>query len=481
MATADDRLLVSTQCPSCGAPLDFGEGTNCVACPYCRSRLLVTGRGQTLAYTVTTRVDGREAFAIARFAEPGGGGPFRCGEPLLFFLPYYRFRALELRWQRPEPTPRPLEVEEPVRSGDYQPAISIEAVLADLAPGPEDVEFHERHIEKNFLAIELPAIELLSLGLRATVLKLSLFGRGALEARGTVVAPQMSSAAAVERGERLIEGHNVARRALVGRQLSLVYFPFWFVPVDRPGRRTVTVVDAVSQAIVLRDGDADWMQRLRAEGGGERTLGFRPLRCPNCGWDLALRPDDVIFYCTSCFRAWQIAAEELVGVAHRVAEPPRGDVPHLGDFIDDGLRGPASVADEVTTVRNVPFLPLWSLRGAIGGDPLRRFLAPAFQCRRLKTLADLAARLSRIEPELVASERLPEAAHGAYLDQRDAAELALFAEVGGGAERFDEVAARAGETLRVDESELVWVPFGADAYSYLDPFTGAAIPKNLLP
>lgn len=463
MRSADQRLVVSTQCPTCGAPLDFGEGANCVACQYCRSRLLVTGRGQVLAYTVAPRVDAPGAFGIARFAEPADAGPTRFSEPRLCFLPYYRFRAIELRWQRPEPAPRPLEIDRPDSSSDYRPAISIEQVLADLAPGPDDVEFRERHIEKNFLALEFPGIELYSLGSRATALKLSLFGRAAIEEQGTVVAPQMSPAAAIERGERLIDAHNVAHRVLVARQLSLVYFPLWFVRVDRPGRSTVTIVDAVSQSVVLRGASAECLERFHGGSGEERTLGFRPLKCPNCGWDLALRPDDVFFYCTTCFRAWKLAGEEMIEAAHIVAEATRPTA-----------RRPAQPPGEEH------HLPLWSLRGAVGDDAPRRFVTPAFRCRRLKTLADLTASLSRRAPDFVESERRPRVAHGAYFDESDAAALALFAEIGEGTERFIEVEERSAARLRVDAADLVWAPFASDTYSYLDPFTGTAIPKNLV-
>ena len=46
------HLVVSTECPLCGAPLDFTEGSNAVQCLHCRSNLLVTGRKQVLSYYV---------------------------------------------------------------------------------------------------------------------------------------------------------------------------------------------------------------------------------------------------------------------------------------------------------------------------------------------------------------------------------------------------------------------------------------------
>jgi hypothetical protein len=457
MDLAARRLVVSTQCPSCGAPLDFGEGSNSVPCGFCRSNLLVTGRGRVLAYHVRPRVEAQGALATARFAEPTEKGPVRVDRPRLFFLPYYRFRALEFRWQRPDPQPRPLEVESPEASGDYRPAISIEAVLADLSPGPDDVEFRERHVERNFLAVDFPGIELHSLGLRPTALKLSLFGGGALEAQGTVVRPSMTPEAAVERGERLADAERVAYRRLLGRLLSLVYFPFWFVSIERPGRRALTVVDGVSQSVVLRGGPTEALDRLRAVTEAPATLGFRPLACPNCGWALPLRPEDVIFYCTTCSRAWRILGEEMIETPHRI------------------VAGPGRERSQ-----SAEHWPLWHLRGEIEGCPRRQFLAPAFRCRRLKTLAELAARLSHVAPSLLPAEQPPRQARGAYFDEPDAAALALFAEIGGGVERFDEVEERAGRTLRVEEADLVWAPFGSDAYSYLEPFTGTCIPKNLL-
>ena len=52
----DRRLVVSTECPTCGAPLDFKEGSNAVRCQYCRSNLLITGRKHVLSYYVKPKV-----------------------------------------------------------------------------------------------------------------------------------------------------------------------------------------------------------------------------------------------------------------------------------------------------------------------------------------------------------------------------------------------------------------------------------------
>lgn len=451
-----ERLVVSTQCPSCGATLDFDEGTHSVACGYCRARSLVTGRGHTLAYTVPARVTARDAFGAARFAESGDEGPLRIMEPRLFFLPYYRFRALELLWRRPDPTPRPFLPPAPDLSSDYRPAISIERALADLQPGPDDVQLDERHIEKNFLAVAAPGIELYSLGLRASALKLSLFGRRKLDSLGTVVAPQISADLAVERGERSTSPGDVAGRQVLARRLSLIHFPFWFVPVHRAGSKTITIVDGVSHGVVLRGEDEERFAHLRASTDPEETIGLRPLVCPNCGWALPVRADDFVFFCSTCARAWKIVGQELLGIRHRIV-------------------GAAPVAS-----RGARYLPLWEVSGSIGDEAPRRFLAPAFRYRRLKALAELAAKLSRRPPELAEAALAAHEVHGAYFDESDAAALISFAEMGNESERFDDIAARAERRLAVDGAILLWAPFAADAYAYVDPFLGTALPKNLL-
>jgi DNA-directed RNA polymerase subunit RPC12/RpoP len=450
---SENRLVVSTQCTTCGAPLDFGEGSNAVGCEYCHSTLLVTGRGRVLSYAVMPQLDGRDAFAIARFAEPAPGTPFRFGEPRLHFLPYYRFRAIELRWQRSDPGPPSVEYYPETRE-QYAPAISIARVLEDLAPDPEEVELGERHVEKNFLAIDSPLSELYSLGLRTTTLRLSLFGRSELESLGTVVAPDLTVEEATERGESVVDEHRVAYRELLARLLSLVYFPFWVVPVERPGQRTATIVDAVSRAVVVRGASFEGLSSLRTGAGEPQTVGFRPLVCPECGWSLPLRPEDFVFYCSTCFRAWKIVGDSLAPVERGFAAPRDGGA---------GAR---------------KHLPFWELHGRIGDEQTRRYLVPGFRLRRLKILADFATRLARERAPRDEAPVPPSEAHGAFFDERDAAALASFALAAEAGERFDEV--DAPPALVVEAARLVWFPFRSEPYSYRETASGLAFPKNLL-
>ena len=350
--SAAPRLTVSTNCPNCGAAIDFGEGTNALECDHCRSRLLVTGHGRVLSYFVSPKLDAPLAISIARFAETETAGPLRTGEARLVFLPYYRLTAIDLRWQRPEPERR----EEPPDPSDYDPDnFRIAALMARLAEQDlaDDIECRDRAIERNFLAIDFPSPALYSLGMRPNALRLELYRCEALASLGSLVGAEMTVDAALEIGRKTGEGPDVACRAVVGAVLSIVYFPFWFVEIRRPQSRSLTIVDGVSQAIVERGLRAELLQRLgRPATGSPSVVGFRPLVCPNCGWNLPVEPEHVIFYCGSCSRAWRIVGDDLVEMTHRFAGPretitetDRRALAVLGASRDDRRRRRAAVSD----------------------------------------------------------------------------------------------------------------------------------------
>src|SRR5512139_2206131 len=97
-----NRLVVSTECPTCSAPLDFEEGSNVVRCQHCRANLLVTGRKQALSYYIAPKIDGRQAATRVMFAHSEAGQRGRVVKAQLYFVPYYRLTGHDLRWERPE-------------------------------------------------------------------------------------------------------------------------------------------------------------------------------------------------------------------------------------------------------------------------------------------------------------------------------------------------------------------------------------------
>lgn len=509
------RLVVATDCPSCGAPLDFSEGSNMVRCGHCRSNLLVTGRKQVLSYSIQPRLAERHAVALAvRAQRDRGFSGFRDTRSRLCFVPYYRMTGHDFAWEEPPPKPREEEERDGIfttpqetdRAGlqvSYEelsefftatkefinefsswvfgrspeavqkepPAVEHTAPPAETGSPPQAGEgrftkgflydngrvlLHDRYIEKNFLACSLTGTGIYSLGVRPSVLSLELFRRNALSSLGSIVRPDLTPETAEDSATKNAEDRFLLYREVVGKALSVIYFPFWIVEMDCGGRHLLTIVDAVSRAVVKADADPSLSSALSRELDAEpRVIGFRPVTCPNCGWDLPLRPDDSVFPCGSCHRAWQIHGQDLIDTAYVVAKVPAGAGP-----------GP------------VRYLPFWSFDADVFEHG--RFLFPAFRYRRLRLLIDLALRINRLRPSYsLTPERGPELS-GCFYDQEDAATLARFSAACLDAARPGDLRTFNKSAFSIGNAVLTYLPFTVRGAYLHSPFGGISMAANLL-
>lgn len=487
---ADGRLAVSTECPTCAAPLDFSEGSNAIRCGHCRSNLLVTGRGQVLSYAIQPRTSEAASRNYLRSLFRGSGS--EPSDPKLFFVPFYRVTGHEFSWRRPSPKPK---TERPLSelSGDTSRELEwggwgggtgwegatlggllIEGLLSvfdriasiGIGSGPreperakapptpvrppsfttgtaEPLEFSHRHIEKNFIAGESEGLGVYSLGVRSSVLRLELFDAGRLSALGRLLPVTLDPAAAIERGVMGGDGEVVVRRT-AGVVMSLIYFPFWISRVREGAGERWVALDGVTGSIASREVSPSLTAPSATEGRAAVVAGFRPLVCPNCGWDLDVSPDDVIFFCGTCRRAWQIERDSLVPVKHRIA----------------------SIAN-VSVAKNDLYLPFWIVESA--GEK-RNIWVPAFRYRQLRHLEMLGSRLSRMQPEYAVGDEPLAPVHGVHYDEKDGIALGQFLEAGISPERSTDVGS----------PTLVWVPFSRRGNFLFDPFMGSNLYANLL-
>jgi DNA-directed RNA polymerase subunit RPC12/RpoP len=499
------QLVVSTECPTCSGPLDFSEGSNAVRCPSCGSHLLVTGRKQVLSYWVKPRVRAEVAGAAART----GRLEARVARAQLFFVPFYRLTGHDFQWQdvppRPEPETGALpsmvigarergadrpEIEIPIgpmlgwgadlllgrHAGDVvrdllgapsKPERSLEqAVLMTparpitTASGEPTVQFLDRYVERSFPAADLPGLGIYSLGIRTQALHVSLFERETMAALGTIVPAQVDLAAAMAQGLSATGFEHVVYRQVLGRVLSVIYFPLWVVELAQGTERWLAVIDAVAESVLQpRAPLALYEVLVRSATEPSRTVSLRPLVCPNCGGDLPVEPDDVIFFCATCSRAWQIHGADLTETPHEIAHvPPKG--PSLARPIE------------------LMYLPFWRLDCASLG-PEGAAWVPAFRYRRLKALQDLAVRFSAKPPtyELWTGER--PRVQGCFYDVEDAILLARFT-AAGRRRTPNAVKAAAKDEPVFQGARLAWIPFRREGQALLDPFAGLALQGGLL-
>jgi DNA-directed RNA polymerase subunit RPC12/RpoP len=517
------RLTVSTQCPTCGADLDFSEGTNAVQCRFCASNLLVTGRKHVLSYSIAPTLDKHRAVARVLLAHKEQGRACRVIKPQLYFVPYYRLTGHDLRWERgvveadesdaatrhallsalSTDSSQPWLRNEP--SGGLASLFSlVSGAISDLisgspvtvggsevqeaaprTPAPAHtpsaagfaalmasggknggasanaegrLAFHDGYVEKNFVATDLSEPRVYSLGVRPNVLRLNLFHQGNLSALGSVVAAKIPPATALERALMTATPQPLVFRSVLSRVLSLIYFPYWVVETERSGQRALTMVDAVSEVVLTRDAPTTLYETLESpEAQPGHAVGFRPLVCPNCGWGLPVRPDDVIFVCSSCSRAWQMYRDLLYEVAYQIAD-----------------------LAESTGAAPPTYLPFWRMSVAAGDDEPCQLTVPAFRYRRLRVLKELATALSQAAPAITPHTGPAPALHGCYYDQEDAVLLAQVAYIS-----LSPKPEAAANTLRegrfrVHDIVLTWMPFRRDGAWLAAPFTGQQLAPQLL-
>ncbi|MBY0275965.1 hypothetical protein K2Z84_11515 [Candidatus Binatia bacterium] len=473
-ADVASTFVVATSCARCGAPLDFAEGSNAVRCAHCGTVLLVTGRRRVLRWAIRPHTTALEAQKIASFAH----GSARAGAPpRLLFVPYYRLTAEELVWRR-ERVRRASDELESERPCDEGPRL-LRALRGVARPREGDVELAltSRVLERSFLACDaLAPLASWSLGVRTGVLRVELFARDALEREGTVLEPTLDPDAALAHALAPQVPGDVVQRDVLRVVLALVWFPLWVVPA---AQRTVVVIDGVTGSLVAREAAAtlvdEQVARRDGAGDGEHVVGFRPLCCPNCGWDFALRAADVVFHCASCERTWELRGEDLQPIASDVVMPTAVDA-------SDAL----------------PRLPVWEVRGAVRvrddaagrvaappcGLPDRLF-APAFAWRGVDRLCDLGVRLARGAPASPDLELVKDMAlTGCSLDRADAVTLArqvaLALLLDDANVRFAAAHGRPAPEVAIEgaTAKLLWLPFAGDAYSVRDPYTGYALPRR---
>jgi LSD1 subclass zinc finger protein len=436
------QLVVATGCPSCGAPLDVSEGANAIRCGNCHSNLLVTGRKRVLSYYVPATVKAAAAHALAK-SQHAVAQIVRAD---LFFIPYYRLTGHDFGWQGRAAEPAPdddasrnalvaLFRDEHAEGRALAASITVGRLSIQMAePGP--VQLVDRYVEKSFVARELRDFTGYSLGVRPQALRVGLVRPGTLAALGKAVGVSLDVEAAMTRG--LMDGAaaRIVHRAVLARILSVIYFPYWVVELEHGGESWLTLVDGVTESIAQARAPLSLRTALDVGPAAELpTAGFRPLVCPNCGWDLPVNADDVVFFCASCEKAWQLHGTEMTEVAHQIAA--------------------------VAGVDGAVYLPFWQLAHSC---------VPAFRYRRLKALATLTTRLSAKPLRYEGFTGTRPQLRGCFYDAADAALLARFVAAGAGNASADEAG---GATL-------VWLPFKRESQSLVDPFTGMGLQASLL-
>lgn len=387
------RVFISTECTKCGGCLNLEEGTNTISCPYCGSSFLVTGYNKVLSYHIPKHLDERRTVIRSLIRRYLCTLPdhHRIQETNLFYLPFYRLTGKT-----------------------FQLGTNIKPGSSSFDPlDSGQVNIRTRHLEKSFLATHLDGLNLYSLGIRTSVLKLTLFEKEKAEEKGKVYPVTLDMDKAMDIGLGAND-KDAPDRCVISKILSIVYSPFWEINVLGRDTKFSIIIDAIGETIIEHNAPYQWLTANLKETPCRDlpTITFHALQCPNCGWDLAAEPELCVFFCDHCHRVWDANDEgfqESRGAIARV-EPPFDSYP---------LR----------------YYPFWIIQtnGRHGSSKAfhqkdRKLFIPAFKVRDLTVIHRLATTFTQVQPELdlmSLPDDLPSSRmEGAVMRWDDACELA---------------------------------------------------------
>jgi hypothetical protein len=170
-----------------------------------------------------------------------------------------------------------------------------------------------------------------------------------------------------------------------------------------------------------------------------------------------VRKDDVIFFCQSCEKAWQMIGEGLLEIAYQVISPRE-------------IKGGGALK----------YFPFWMVETGQSQTGILKYILPGFRYRRLKALADLAEALSRKSPEFMMADLKKLEAQGCYYDQEDAVNLAKVTQAGMMLKSSTGGKTLSADPFSVNKISLALIPFHANGETFVEPHTGMTLYNNLL-
>jgi DNA-directed RNA polymerase subunit RPC12/RpoP len=443
----DSQLIYN--CPGCGKPTSAAQGAWTNRCQYCGLVVRLGAPGAILKYFYPSKVDPFGArMAADRYLKenqlPLTGNIIQSD---FFYVPFYRFRGMAL---------------------DY---ISSSVIEQHPVESSEDVEesisFNNKlQLKCKDFDITIPAISemgfgLTSLGIRPAAVPLYSFCPTDIPQGAVVVNADISPLDIPEKADTLHKANTglytkgkSLYTAMIGEQISLIYFPIWALTHEIAGQQKTVFIDALAKR-----GYAQIDSPFEFTASSKLTLesaSVTPVRhqCPNCGADLEDKPFSLYYPCKNCNRAYL-----LNKTGYRQITPLIANLPLSAPFWRfklelNGQKTYKTVMDFSTLlVSELAFLRKEKR------DNQFYLYSPAFYAADPNRWAEMALRIVKSQPHDQLTKKLPGESPDLAIEESEGKQMAVFLwQVI--ATRYQRVQ-KAG--FRVDEStlpegEIVWLP-----------------------
>jgi len=461
------RLKVTVSCPSCGAPIEFLEGSNVSCCPFCNLPLFFQSPEKVLSYYLESKLSQREIpFIVDRFRkEQEQPLSSKIQDIKLYYLPFWRF-STQVFYSRVN--------------------------LTFLAPQQEEkeVEILTKDWDTNFPAHLSNDLGLVTLGMRPDWLKLRLLTDLNCLKQGQILDLETNPSEAREKALRgldfLMQSKKSAEDELIlkllDENLSLIYFPLWVVNFITEEEKYYQVIDGVVKRTLLqKPGYFDLRLNEKKENKPSYTLKIIPHRCPNCGADFKVADFHLVFPCDNCRKIWRISEQGYQPVQGELVAPSGEKIKAQSKSIEYypfWVFEASPQKEKNFNIEKLAELFPSEIGWFMAKDKSRPFLfyIPAFEIKNLNKIPSISLAFTRIQPQLEEKNREQEKLQGAIRSDEDAKKLAELLWLGLLYSKMN-LDVDEWKDLNFGNAKIIWYPFQQEGAFLTDLFAGYSFQK----
>lgn len=464
-------MFITTPCPQCGGEIEFLDEAQAIKCSYCGSQLHLTGTDEDRRYYLEPRTTEKEIkIALQHGFRKKKGLCLTFTSSRLMFFPYWWVKGMVFKW------------------------------ILGKDEGEESFKvLKTRLLDYTFPAHTIIPIGPPTLGIRTSTMRVRAFNNQEMQKVGSPLKVTLPHAKAVEYAEgikdfTLTMGDDISiemeKTGLIGERYALIYFPVWGFSIETPQGSAELFVDGLSLSVIRPPHQQGPILPLLNEDAFTLKLtdiGFIPLRCPVCGWDLPFHPYNVIHLCSICGRAWCERKGSFEEIAYQVVKC-RTEPWDRYAYLPFWLFHVTISTPAVTLTSMADFYQYFPVPRAIDQEKEKRkpirFYIPAFRIKNIPVVSKFSTTLTHNQPAYDYGEKetlLRQEIGDVFLnasEAREMAELVLYALVPKASGRAKKLIAQA--TLQFREEQLAWFPFMDKGNSYLAEITGYALQKNAI-
>jgi hypothetical protein len=280
-------MQIDHQCPQCGGSVILEETDRLLQCAFCKTRLSIQSKDYF-----------RYLFPLPDTVEEE-----------LIFVPYWRFRGMHFKCRTTGVKTTIIDRNSLALDNKLLPA------TLGIRPQSMKLKFAQRTDRARFIEPRL------------------LFDKSSVETKNRLsyeiitthvtrfISIVDNNIIEVPETKSELKEDKLYHESFVAEKSSILYTPFFI--------RNNIVYDAILRKPVSHD--IDMAELSGGTDGGDWSIQFLPILCPNCGWDLIAERDSCVLLCNHCNRAWEVIQGVFQPVKYAIApsDNPQQRITHL--------------------------------------------------------------------------------------------------------------------------------------------------------